>query len=187
MSIIFPPAMLGSEMAAPILWAPRILLFLQENLHAHKIPRFGGGGNLGGKGGRTANYFLWARGVFLNCHPGRICCRNNSAGNSNLQFPATVWNEYEGEFSYCNFLHEGLEGIQGEGLLSTILIAESWPKFQELRSMSDNDYLGIGRSYLINSFRSVTVSVTSPKLIQKKLRIGNFLDPELSVKGRERG
>ena len=39
------PAILGQEMAAPILWAPGILAFvLQENLHhAHKIPRFRGG------------------------------------------------------------------------------------------------------------------------------------------------
>ena len=32
-------------MAAPILWAPRIsVVFPQENLHVHKIPRLGGGG-----------------------------------------------------------------------------------------------------------------------------------------------
>ena len=41
------PAILGPEMAAPILWAPvTFWFFLQENLQAHKIPRFfvGGGG-----------------------------------------------------------------------------------------------------------------------------------------------
>ena len=47
---------LGPEMAAPILWAPgKIAFFLQENLRAHKIPRFRGGGIfwifLGGGGG----------------------------------------------------------------------------------------------------------------------------------------
>ena len=45
-------AILGPEMAAPMLWAPgKISFFLQENLHAHKIPRFGGGGYLGFWGG----------------------------------------------------------------------------------------------------------------------------------------
>ena len=43
-SIKFVSAILGPEMAAPILWAPRIsAFFLQENLHVHKIPRFRGG------------------------------------------------------------------------------------------------------------------------------------------------
>ena len=37
--------LLGPEMAAPILWAPGIFsFFLLGNLHAHKIPRFRGGG-----------------------------------------------------------------------------------------------------------------------------------------------
>ena len=48
----FLSAILGPEMAAPILWAPRIsVFFLQENLHVHKIPRFRGGGILGLGGG----------------------------------------------------------------------------------------------------------------------------------------
>ena len=43
-SVKFLSAILGPEMAAPILWAPRISgFFLQENLHVHKIPRFRGG------------------------------------------------------------------------------------------------------------------------------------------------
>ena len=49
-------AILGPEMDVPILWAPgKIALFLQENLHAPKIPPFfllGGGGILSlGRGG----------------------------------------------------------------------------------------------------------------------------------------
>ena len=52
------------EMAAPILWAPRIsACFLHENLHVHKIPRFRGGGILG-LGGGALILFLWARGFF---------------------------------------------------------------------------------------------------------------------------
>ena len=44
MSLNFPPATLGQEIAAPILWAPGIFwFFLLENRHAHKIPRLGGG------------------------------------------------------------------------------------------------------------------------------------------------
>ena len=53
MPIIFPPAILGAEMAAPILRAPGIFrLFLLKKPHAHKIPRF--------RGGRI---FLWEGGV----------------------------------------------------------------------------------------------------------------------------
>ena len=38
------PAILGLEMAAPLLWAPGIFaFFLQENPHAHKIRRCRGG------------------------------------------------------------------------------------------------------------------------------------------------
>ena len=41
MSIKFLSAILGPEMAAPILWAPGIFgFFLLENPHAHKIPSF---------------------------------------------------------------------------------------------------------------------------------------------------
>ena len=41
MSVIFPPAILGPEMAAPILWAPgNFGLFLLESPHAHKIAPF---------------------------------------------------------------------------------------------------------------------------------------------------
>ena len=43
MSVIFPPVIVGPEMAAPILWAPGIFCFFQlENPHAHEIPRFRG-------------------------------------------------------------------------------------------------------------------------------------------------
>ena len=69
-SIIFPPAILGPEMAALILWAPGIFWFvLLENIHARKIPRFRGGGKLGcflgGRGGvEVPILFLWARGFF---------------------------------------------------------------------------------------------------------------------------
>ena len=40
-SVKFLSAILGLEMAAPIVWAPRIsVFFVQESLHVHKIPRF---------------------------------------------------------------------------------------------------------------------------------------------------
>ena len=58
---------MGPEMAAPILWAPRISVFvLQENLHVHKIPPFRDGGVfwvLGGGGGKCRFYF-YGRGDF---------------------------------------------------------------------------------------------------------------------------
>ena len=44
MSVNDSPAILGPEMAAPISWVPGTFGLLQENLHAHKIPPFRGGG-----------------------------------------------------------------------------------------------------------------------------------------------
>ena len=59
---IFLPAILGPEMAAPIVWAPGILAFvLQENRHAHKIPRFRGGGVFWLFGGGADFIFMGAR------------------------------------------------------------------------------------------------------------------------------
>ena len=56
MSVKFLSAILGPEMAAPILWAPRIsAFFLQENLHVHKIPRFRG------RGGGYFGFFFFFR------------------------------------------------------------------------------------------------------------------------------
>ena len=52
-------------MAAPILWAPGFFAFyLQENLNAHKISRFGGGGILGFVGGGECRFYFYRRGDF---------------------------------------------------------------------------------------------------------------------------
>ena len=49
---IFPSAILGPEMAAPILWAPgSFWFFLLETPHAHKIPRFRQGEGVSGQNG----------------------------------------------------------------------------------------------------------------------------------------
>ena len=66
MSIKFPPAILGPEMAAPILWAPGIFaFFLQENPHAHKIPPFRGGVvGFFGRGGGSVNFIFMGVGIF---------------------------------------------------------------------------------------------------------------------------
>ena len=66
-SIKFPPAFLGPEMAAPILWAPGILgLFLQENPHAHKIPPVrGSSGSFLEAGGGSASFIFMGAGIFL--------------------------------------------------------------------------------------------------------------------------
>ena len=61
MSIKFLPAILGPEMAAPILWAPGIFwFFLLENPRAHKIPPVMGGGVLGffRRGGGRADFIF---------------------------------------------------------------------------------------------------------------------------------
>ena len=68
MSNKFPPAILGPEMAAPILRAPGIFwFFLLDNPHAHNIPPFrgrGGGGFLLEGGGWTCQFYFYGRGDF---------------------------------------------------------------------------------------------------------------------------
>ena len=67
MSVKLLPAILGPEMATPILWTPgKMASVLQEN-HVHKIPRFRGGyfGFWGGGGGSADFIFMDAR-IFLN-------------------------------------------------------------------------------------------------------------------------
>ena len=61
-SVKFLSAILGPEMAAPILWTRRISAFFpQENLHVQKIPHFRGDFVFGGGKYR---FYLWARGFF---------------------------------------------------------------------------------------------------------------------------
>ena len=53
-------------MAAPILWTPgENAFFLQENLHVHKIPRFGRGGNFGFWGGGSSDFIFMGAGIYL--------------------------------------------------------------------------------------------------------------------------
>ena len=70
-------AILGPEMAAPILWTPgKYAFFLQKNLHVHKIPRFGGGFWVwGGGGGR---FYFYGHGDFSEESLARPLCRNVS-------------------------------------------------------------------------------------------------------------
>ena len=61
-------AVLGPEMAAPILWTPgKMRSFCRKNAFFHKIPRFrGGGGILGlGGGGGSADFIFMGAGTFL--------------------------------------------------------------------------------------------------------------------------
>ena len=62
----FSPAILGPEVAAPILWAPGfVLFFCCKSPHAHTIPRFMGG--LGGfwKGGWKCQFFFMGVWIFV--------------------------------------------------------------------------------------------------------------------------
>ena len=65
MFVIFPPAILGPEMAPPILWAHGIFCLFLQDLHARKIPRFRGG-DLFFLGGGEVQFFSNARGCFLS-------------------------------------------------------------------------------------------------------------------------
>ena len=73
MSVFFPPAILGPDMATPILWAPGIFwLCLQENLHDYRSPCFKGGGGIsafcgrGGGGEEIPILFFMGAEIFLN-------------------------------------------------------------------------------------------------------------------------
>ena len=66
MSVKFASAILGPEMAAPILWTPgKNAFFRQGNLQVHKIPRFGGEGDFGFGGGGSADFIFMGAGIFL--------------------------------------------------------------------------------------------------------------------------
>ena len=66
MSVKFLSAILGPEMAAPILWAPgENALFLQEKPVSIKFLLFGGGGILGFGGGGSADSIFMGAGIFL--------------------------------------------------------------------------------------------------------------------------
>ena len=67
MSVKFLSAILGPEMAAPILWTPgKMRPFCRKN-PVHKIPRFRGGGILGffwGGGGGKCRFYFYGRADF---------------------------------------------------------------------------------------------------------------------------
>ena len=65
-SVKFVSAILGPEMAAPVLWTPEKMRSFCRKTYVNKIPRFKGGGILGLRGGEVPILFLWARGSFWN-------------------------------------------------------------------------------------------------------------------------
>ena len=65
MSVKFVSAILGPEMAAPILWTPgKNASVLQEKATSIKFLVLGGGGIWGLGGGEVPILFLWAQGFF---------------------------------------------------------------------------------------------------------------------------
>ena len=65
MSVKFLSAILGPEMAAPILWMPgKMRPFCRKN-HVHKIPRFRGGGVFWVLGGGSADFIFMGAQIFL--------------------------------------------------------------------------------------------------------------------------
>ena len=64
MSVKFVSAILGPEMAAPILWAPGKMFRFCRKTNVHKIPRFGGGGVFW-VGGGSADFIIIGAGIFL--------------------------------------------------------------------------------------------------------------------------
>ena len=96
-SVKFLSAILGPEMAAPILWARgKIAFFLQENPPVHKIPRFRGGGELfwGFWGGGAVPIYFYGREDFseINSRQGLSC--SNFSNITELHF-----------WSHCSGFH----------------------------------------------------------------------------------
>ena len=89
-SVKFVSAILGPEMAAPILWAPAKCVLSAGKPMSHKIPRFRGGGF--GGGGESADFIFMGAGIFLNPH------RNNfERKNKHPRFGIFSLQEYESE------------------------------------------------------------------------------------------
>ena len=65
MSVKFVSAILGPEMAAPILWTPGKMPSFCRKTYVHKIPRSRGGILVWGEGGSVDSIFMGA-GIFLN-------------------------------------------------------------------------------------------------------------------------
>ena len=65
-SVKFLSAILGPEMAAPILWTPGKMRPFCRKSHVHKIPRFrGGGGVFWVLGGGSADFIFMGARIFL--------------------------------------------------------------------------------------------------------------------------
>ena len=64
-SVKFVSAILGPEMAAPILWAPGKMRSFCRKTYVHKTPRFGGGGILGFFLGGSADFIFMGARIFL--------------------------------------------------------------------------------------------------------------------------
>ena len=76
-------AILGPEMAAPILWTPKIsVFFLQENLHVHKISRFRRGGGV---------FWVWGGGVGSADFSGDFSEYGGSKTYQRTRSPEHVW------------------------------------------------------------------------------------------------
>ena len=63
-SVKFVSAILGPEMAAPILWTPEKRRPFCRKSHVHEIPRFRGGGILGFWGGGECRFYFYGRADF---------------------------------------------------------------------------------------------------------------------------
>ena len=87
MSVKFVSAILGPEIAAPILWTPgKIAFFLQENRYVRKIPRFRGGGYFRLGGERSADFIVMGAGIFLNLALTQILSKFNGYLVATLHF-----------------------------------------------------------------------------------------------------
>ena len=72
-SIKFVSAILGPEMAAPILWAPGKMRSFCRKTYVHKIPRFRRGGSFG-FGGGECRFNFYGRGNFSDVGMEKDCC-----------------------------------------------------------------------------------------------------------------
>ena len=134
MSVKFLSAILGPEMAAPILWTPgKMRPFCRKN-HVHIIPRFRGGGYFGFWGGGSADFISMGAGIFLilsQCSSFSVSCKQVIQDkNAQISYRHEGWGKQRPRLQSLarSFISKNLCLLGGFLAVSTGLFCEKGPE-----------------------------------------------------------